>query len=214
MTSFTMTREEARDLAAFIERIRSRLPGDRWHKPGIEDALGRARDRASAPDLALAAIRAASEPMNRTPAVIGMDGPHWREASKPPHPEAVSSEGRCSICSQAQDKCRSLRAGDHEFESVVAAKRRKEATAAESVAERVAAVKSELAPTSGPTARKTLADMAEANPELHARIERLRAENPGLAAPPMQEPEPPPPTPPACDPTNEAAGVAAESEMA
>jgi hypothetical protein len=76
-----------------------------------------------------------------------------------------------------------------------------------SAADEIAAVRERLAANRDlhrEPAHRTAEDFAEARPELHERIERLRAENPGLAAPPMQEPEPPPPAAPACDPTNEA----------
>jgi phage tail protein X len=87
-------------------------------------------------------------------------------------------------------------AGDHDFESVAAALKRKAEPDIDPAA-KVAALKAELAPTAGPTARRTLEDMAEANPELHARVEAVRAANPGLAAPPLREPQPPPPPDPA-----------------
>lgn len=183
MTEFAMTREEAADLARFIERLRRRLPGDTWHKPGIEDALGRARDRADAPDLAMAAIRAACEPTNRTPAVIGMDGPHWREASRPPRPEQVDSHDRCSVCSLHRNACRLRWAHDHDFEPSSEAANRKGDPATSA---RVGDLRENLAPTSGPTERKGLEDMAAANPELHARVQALRDANPGLVAPPLR----------------------------
>lgn len=181
--TFEMTQTEASDLARFLERLRKRMSGDDWHKPGIENALGAARGRAPAPDLAIAAIRAASEPTNRTPAVIGMDGPHWREASKPPRPLQVEAHERCTVCSEHQSRCREKWAGDHEFTGPA------KPPEPEVVAGHVAALRSTLAPTAGPTERKTLADMAEANPELHAKVERLRAENPGLDGPAMREPD-------------------------
>lgn len=123
--NFEMTKDEAVALARFIELLRRRLPGDPWHKPGIENALAQARDRAPAPDLALAAIKAAMLGSNRTPAIIGMDGPHWQAASRPPKTDRPTSSERCSICSHRESRCRQLWTGDHEFESAAAASRRK-----------------------------------------------------------------------------------------
>lgn len=74
MTSFPISHDQAKHLAAFLNSIR----GD-WDKPGILDALAKARDRADVHDLAIAAIRASLNAKARTPAVIGMDGAHWRE---------------------------------------------------------------------------------------------------------------------------------------
>lgn len=65
---------QADKLAAFIASFRAD-----WDPPGIKAALARARDRGDVATVAIAAIRAASEPSNRTPAVITHDGPHWRE---------------------------------------------------------------------------------------------------------------------------------------
>lgn len=63
---------QAKQLAVFIHSIR----GD-WDIAGVHKALGFARGRGPADALAVAAIRAAMNPANRTPAVIGMSGPHW-----------------------------------------------------------------------------------------------------------------------------------------
>ena len=74
MTYLEMTYKQGKALAAFLRELR----GD-WDKPGIEHALGVARGKGTAPVVAVAAIRAAAQASNRTPAVIGMDGAHWRE---------------------------------------------------------------------------------------------------------------------------------------
>lgn len=176
MTGFEMTKDEAAALARFIELLRRRLPGDTWHKPGIENALGIARKRADAPDLAHAAIAAAIRPENRTPAVIGMDGPHWREATKPPRPEHVDDGRRCSVCSEPRERCESLWADDHPFESVTQATAARLARKPESVTRTVAALKDELCPTAPPPEPRTLADrLAQLPPDRRdTRLEDMR----------------------------------------
>lgn len=105
MPQFRMTQPEARALAKLIQLLRNRTAGPPWDLPGIEIELGRAVDMADAPDLAVAAIRAAVEPINRTPAVIGMGGPHWRQAAGPvrlpPEPAALL----CTHCGKTQHDC-------------------------------------------------------------------------------------------------------------
>lgn len=184
--TFEMTHQEASDLATLVEKLRRRLPGDPWHKPGIEDALARARHRASAPDLACAAIRAAEIPTNRTPAVIGMDGPHWREASKPPRVEPVNREERCSICGYSEPVCRIRHSvADHEFCVAVATDSKR--TSTEATAAAVAALREGLPPMKPPTPPRTLDELAADNPRLHERVETVRASLPKPA--PMQETE-------------------------
>ena len=191
MTAFEMTKDEAAALARFIELIRKRLPGDTWHKPGIEDALARARKRADCPDLAHAAIAAALRPENRTPAVIGMDGPHWREATRPPRPEQIDNAGRCSICYESQPRCRERWSDDHDFQSVTAATAERLSRQAESVHRTVAALKDELTPTAPSPEPTGLDALTERRPELAAAAEAIAAANPGLRVPerPEQEPE-------------------------
>lgn len=110
MTTNPMTHRQATTLAAFIHELR----GD-WDTHGVLDAIGKARDLAPGPDLACAAIRAASLASNRTPAVIGMDGPHWRGTTAAPRFETPAKADTCSVCYQRRDVCRSRWAGDHEF---------------------------------------------------------------------------------------------------
>lgn len=124
--TFEMTQKEAHALTAYIHLIRERSGGPEWHKAGIEDALGRARKTAPSPDLAIAAIRAAREPSNRTPAVIGMEGPHWQGSSTPPR-RPFDANTTCGICGFSQAECRRRWAEDHEFESVAHSKARHDA---------------------------------------------------------------------------------------
>lgn len=72
-----MTPTQTQYVAALVAELR---PG--WDPQGIRAALLKAANR-DAFDVALAALRAAREPGNRTPAVIPLAGPHW-ESSKPP----------------------------------------------------------------------------------------------------------------------------------
>lgn len=120
MSKQQMTHTQAVALAKFVHTLR----GD-WDVPGIEHALGVARTRAGAGDLAVAAITAAASHSNRTPAVIALDGPHWRKLpGGGPRPEAVGPERTCSICTQTYEACRFTWADDHEFLSVVEQARR------------------------------------------------------------------------------------------
>lgn len=180
MTRFEMTKDEAAALAGFIELLRRRLPGDTWHKPGIEDALGRARKRADAPDLAHAAIAAACRPENRTPAIIGMDGPHWRESVKPPRSEQLDNAGRCSVCYESQQRCRALWTDDHDFVSIAQATAARLARKPESVIRTVAALKDELAPIAPRPEPSGLDALTTRRPDLAAAADRIAALNPGL----------------------------------
>lgn len=74
MMTGTITDDQARALAQLV----ALLSGDkRWDVAGIRPALSKARHRAPAHELAIAAIRCAVSPDAKTPAVIGMDGQHW-----------------------------------------------------------------------------------------------------------------------------------------
>lgn len=74
MMTGTITDDQARALAQLV----ALLSGDkRWDVAGVRSALSKARHKAPAAALAIAAIRCATNPDAKTPAVIGMDGPHW-----------------------------------------------------------------------------------------------------------------------------------------
>lgn len=64
--------DQARALAALVAALRTD-----WDVPGIRKALWDARGKGTPDQLAHAAINAATNTANRTPAVIGLDGPHW-----------------------------------------------------------------------------------------------------------------------------------------
>lgn len=76
-----LTHDQAKAAARCIAALRPE-----WDAPGILDALGRARGRGDAPTVVIAALRAAMNPTNRTPAVIPLDGAHWR-------PDAPDAKG-------------------------------------------------------------------------------------------------------------------------
>ena len=73
-----LTQSQATSLAGFINTIRPS-----WDPRGIVTALKDARARGTAAEVAVAAIRAAAEPTNRTPAVIALEGPHWQQPTTP-----------------------------------------------------------------------------------------------------------------------------------
>lgn len=117
-----ITRRQATALAELIHALRPE-----WDAPGVLAAIGEARDVGPAPMVAIAAIRAATTPTNRTPAVIPMEGAHWRTdpgspAARFPDP---GPDRRCSICSEREDVCRSRWATDHAFESAARARQHK-----------------------------------------------------------------------------------------
>src|SRR5690554_111679 len=91
-----LTKPGAERLAAFLRTLRTD-----WDEPGIVAALARAKDRGDAYQIAIAAVRCAGDPTNRTPAVIAMDGRHWRPPTAddplkpPPTPVATSLDRRC-----------------------------------------------------------------------------------------------------------------------
>jgi hypothetical protein len=79
-----LTRDAAGHLAEAIARLRPD-----WQAPGILAALEKAVQRPDRPDAwqtIIATARAAAEPTNRTPAVIALDGQHWR----PAHPDEAA----------------------------------------------------------------------------------------------------------------------------
>jgi hypothetical protein len=77
--------------AAFLAALRASCGNTAWDTAGITAALDKAKPMASPADLAVAAIRAAVDPGNRTPAVIGMAGPHWSAPPRTPRPPAPVS---------------------------------------------------------------------------------------------------------------------------
>ena len=117
-----MTKEQAVALAKFLRMLR---PG--WDEAGIVTALGNARLMGTAGDLAIAALAAAGEAKNRTPAVIAMPGPHWNHSALRHKNSANTTPPRnktCATCYLPEDKCRARWAHDHHFESLAEARAR------------------------------------------------------------------------------------------
>jgi len=87
----TMTSKQGHALAALIHELR-----ETWGIPGILPVLKQVADRADAFDIALAALHAARDEKNRTPAVIALPGPHWTKGKA--LGEATSSTyARCPV---------------------------------------------------------------------------------------------------------------------
>lgn len=131
---------------------------EEWDIAGIEYALGHAREMAPGPELACAAIRAAVTVGNRTPAVIGLPGPHWRAAQQSVvRMPKVGVGERCTTCSHPKALCRTLYTdADHRFLSAAdVALREPDAEAKELVVKRArenirAAGNPSTEPASGP----------------------------------------------------------------
>src|SRR6266498_3551837 len=93
MNDFKLTPEHAKHLTTLIGALRPD-----WDRPGIADAIWRAKDRGNAIEVCAAAIRACT-PLSRTPAVIPMDGNHWRETTtKPARRATIDAVARCGNC--------------------------------------------------------------------------------------------------------------------
>ncbi len=98
MTVTALDRDRAHALAALLATLRPD-----WDAKGVLAALGRAQDRGTAYDLAHAALRAAADLGNRTPAVIPLDGPHWHTQSAPTaqSPPTPTPPRLCQVCRNA-----------------------------------------------------------------------------------------------------------------
>jgi hypothetical protein len=110
-----MSFDQQKALARLVHTIR----GD-WDVDGIMTALGDAREHGKAGDIRAicdAAVAAALDGRNRTPAIIPLAGPHWTRASTPPSPRKVDRQKTCGICSRYELECKAIRPRDHEFVS-------------------------------------------------------------------------------------------------
>jgi hypothetical protein len=101
-----MTRSQAENIAALVAAIRLD-----WDTAGVLAVLRKLADRDLA-DVARAAITAATDPRNRTPAVIALAGPHWPTAARrewvAPPPPRLSE--RCPTHLGHLDNCPGCRA--------------------------------------------------------------------------------------------------------
>ncbi|MCD4535667.1 hypothetical protein LRP67_16360 [Nocardioides sp. cx-169] len=162
-----ITHKQAIALARFIAELRPD-----WDAPGVEAALGRARTLAPAHDVAIAAIKAASIQHNQTPAIIALEGPHWRGSEHTPRHEEPERHERCSVCQKRQAACESQRlAGDdHSFRPDVRSER-----PTVDVTATVAGLRTLLEPTATPPAPEPLPAIEDRNPAAVAVREAVTA---------------------------------------
>lgn len=94
MSDQKLNPNHAKQLTALVESLRPD-----WDRSGIADAIWKARDKSSALDVCIAAIKACVL-SNRTPAVIPLDGAHWRETVHAPvgRPGAADKASHCEAC--------------------------------------------------------------------------------------------------------------------
>lgn len=110
MMTSQLDQTTARALAALVHELRQD-----WDATGIMAALGKVRDRGSAIDVSIAALRVADDPKNRTPAVIVLAGDHWAAPAQTRASSTVPRAGatRCTIPGHEHEiaaNCRSCRA--------------------------------------------------------------------------------------------------------
>ncbi len=88
------TPEHAKHLTPLIESLRPD-----WQRPGIADAIWKARGKGTALEVCIAAIKACVL-SNRTPAVIPLDGAHWNETVHAPNGRRGTADkaSHCSAC--------------------------------------------------------------------------------------------------------------------
>lgn len=120
-----LTYEGATILAEFIHAY---VRPD-WDQRGIVHALGKAKDRGTAAQVAIAALVAAQNAGNRTPAVIPLAGPHWHASGAPVARSTPTRNQTCGVCYLGEEECRRRWHWDHPFESVAAMKERRIAEA-------------------------------------------------------------------------------------
>lgn len=87
-----MTKSQAQAIAAAVHAFR-----EEWDVRGIMTALADLKDHDQPWIVAVAAITAAADPTNRTPAVIPLAGKHWTSARPEDHIPVVGpgKEPRC-----------------------------------------------------------------------------------------------------------------------
>lgn len=184
-----MNEHEAQRIAAAMHQLRPDWPAASVMTLIRKSLLDRPRR-----DVTVALSWVACEERSHTPARVLETGPWWKAAGIEGATSKREQPGpgeRCSICSEAQPKCRAVWSDDHEVESAATAAKRKADASPESVTNAIAALKTDLPPTREPEQRKGLEDLADRNPKLRANVDALRAALP--KGPPMREPEPTPP---------------------
>lgn len=102
-----MTKPQADATATLVATLRPD-----WDHTGIMAALALAQVRGPAHEVAIAAIRAAASPSNRTPAVIPLEGQHWNRPTSQTGAATVGPWDRrsCAKCSWFHDPGPCLRA--------------------------------------------------------------------------------------------------------
>lgn len=181
----TITKDQAQMVANLATACRP-TGARQWNPADVMAEIEKLRDRSLA-TVVCAVIRAAADRDAKRPSVIGSGGSHWSDSQMPTTfvPQTLDRTGRCSVCSHSEEVCRMRWAGDHEFESVaIAAKRRAEADPA-ALQGAVEALKAGIEPLEI-AATKTLAELEAERPEFAARLAALQAKHP---VPPLQEPE-------------------------
>jgi hypothetical protein len=183
----TVTKDQAQMIAALATACRPN-GARRWDHAGLMAALAKLTNRDLA-EVIMATIRAARDRDCETPGVIPTNGSHWREqlAPLPYAPNVLDRSQRCSICSLSEPACRIRWHADHEFKSAAAAAKEAAETDPDAIQAALAAIRDGIEPTKGPKPVKTLDELAEENPDLHARAEAVRANMPKPL--PLQEPE-------------------------
>jgi len=91
---------------------------DDWDVAGAMTALGNAREAGKADDLRAicdAAVAAALDGRNRTPAIIPLAGPHWTRAATGPERRHYDRRLMCGICSRLEHVCKAINSDDHAF---------------------------------------------------------------------------------------------------
>lgn len=100
-----LTRDEANALAELLCVVRPS-----WNTRGVitKGLAPLAKHPAPLPVIAWAALRAAADPQNLTPAVIPLNGPHWNLSDRPPEPRLTPElecprhpgkwAGNCPLC--------------------------------------------------------------------------------------------------------------------
>lgn len=93
-----MTKAQADAIAVLLHELR---PG--WGAPGVYAAVAEVKDREPF-TVAMAALRAANNPANRTPAVIPLPGPHWLAEPGPRPAGWTPADLRpCGKCGKVHD---------------------------------------------------------------------------------------------------------------
>lgn len=174
------TRERAQALADFSCAVRP-TGARRWSPADVMAQLEKLRTR----DLGaviLATIRCAMDRHAERPECIASAGSHWSDTRLVSEfvPATAPVGTRCTVCGQPREA-----AHDHDRGYTPP----RPPLEPDALHEHAAKVRAEVTATSGPTEHRTLDELAEANPELHAKVEAVRAALPGVARPPMRETE-------------------------